>query len=197
MNYREFKRDIFEHLRNKAGNSERVVLLHTISGDCRMGAGIAKAIEDRLRWRSAVLCEDADGRGYGNAIGPWVWSKQHDGWENAISHDIMKLSYPVGHIVRADTYYRDILGDPYASQFDILGLVTKARYWQKPTIQDMSAALEALAGYLESLCDSDMITLVMPTIGCGLDRLDWADVSRQIHARLENVPNLSVEVCQL
>lgn len=201
MNYREFKRDIFEHLDALKDSPDRVILLHTISGDCRMGAGIAKAIEDRLHWRSAVLCEDADGRGYFNAIGPWVWSKQHDGWENAIGHEVMKLSYPVSHIIRADAYYRDILGDPYASQFDILGLVTKERYWQKPTIQDMSAALESLAGYLESLCDlndsSDRITLVMPTIGCGLDRLDWPEVSYLIHARLGGIPNLTVEVCQL
>lgn len=201
MNYREFKRDIFEHLRGKADSSERVILLHTISGDCRMGAGIAQKIEDRFHWRSAVLCEDADGRGYFNAIGPWIWSKQHDGWENALGHEVMKLSYPVGHIVRADSYYRDILGDPYASQFDILGLVTKERYWQKPAVQDMSAALESLAGYLEGLCDlndsADGITLVMPTIGCGLDRLDWPEVSFLIHKHLGDIPNLTVEVCML
>lgn len=197
MTYREFKQDIFEHLDSLKDCPDYVILLHTISGDCRMGAGIAKKIEDKYHWRSAVLCNEADDRGgYSNTIGPWIWNKKQDGFEN-FSHYVLRIRYPVGHIVRTDQYYRDILGDPACEVFDILGLVTKERYWQKPSIQDMSKALESLAGYLEGMCCDEPITLVMPTIGCGLDRLDWPEVSFLIHKHLGNIENLNVEVCQL
>ena len=195
MIYFEFKRDIFEHLRTKEKSDAMVILLHTISGDCRMGAGIAQKIEDKFHWRSAVLFSEADDRNLVDSDGPWVWSSNNDGWENLV-HDILRLSYPVGHIVRADCYYRELVGDPSWSAFDILGLVTKERYWQKPTALDMSKALESLAGYLNGFA-GEPITLVMPTIGCGLDRLDWPEVSFLIHKHLGGIENLNVEVCML
>ena len=195
MEYREFKRDIFEHLKAKDCSDKTVILLHTISGDCRMGAGIAQKIEDKFHWRSAVLFNEADKKNIANAVGPWIWSSKHDGWVN-IAHDILRLSYPVGHVVRAEHCYREMVSDSSWHMFDILGLVTKERYWQKPTYQDMSESLESLAEHLKGF-DGEAITLVMPTIGCGLDRLDWPEVNYLIHKYLGDIPNLTVEVCQL
>ena len=46
------------------------------------------------------------------------------------------------------------------------------------------------------LCDEE-IALVMPTIRCGLDRLDCPEVSFLIHKHLGDIQNLTVEVCML
>ena len=58
-----------------------------------------------------------------------------------------------------------------------MNLVTKERYWGKPTYQSMEAALQAL----KRLCRQEGIEgLAMPCIGCGLDRLAWGKVSAMI-----------------
>lgn len=52
-------------------------------------------------------------------------------------------------------------------------LVTKQRYFHKPTLRDLEQSL----GALKCHCDAHGVTkLAMPLIGCGLDRLQWADV---------------------
>lgn len=59
----------------------------------------------------------------------------------------------------------------------VMNLVTKERYWGKPTYQSMEAALQAL----KRLCRQEGIEgLAMPCIGCGLDRLAWGKVSAMI-----------------
>lgn len=52
-------------------------------------------------------------------------------------------------------------------------LVTKQRYYHKPTLRNLERSLKALKCH----CDAVGVTkLAMPLIGCGLDRLQWADV---------------------
>ena len=59
----------------------------------------------------------------------------------------------------------------------VMNLVTKERYWGKPTYQSMETALQAL----KRLCRQEGIEgLAMPCIGCGLDRLAWGKVSAMI-----------------
>lgn len=194
MNYREFKRDIFEHLDTLKDSPDRVILLHTISGDCRMGAGIAQKIEDKFHWRTAVIENEAYTQ---EAViktmeGPWTWDKKRDGWTNPYG-DKLEFNWPIGSIVVAHEWFREGVEDPTCAWLDIWGLVTKERYWQKPTIQDMDEALKDLSRVLS--WNEKPITLVMPTIGCGLDRLDWPEVSALIHKHLGDIPNLTVEVC--
>lgn len=56
----------------------------------------------------------------------------------------------------------------------VANLVTKERYFHKPTYQSLREALEKLA----DRCGADGITrLAMPLIGCGLDGLEWEKVS--------------------
>ena len=59
---------------------------------------------------------------------------------------------------------------------NVFNLVTKRNYWQKPTLDTMKMALENLRNqyYYPGL------QLAMPKIGCGLDKLKWADVSKLI-----------------
>lgn len=50
-------------------------------------------------------------------------------------------------------------------------LVTKDKYYQKPTLKSMRRAIESMK---QLVYDGEKIA--MPKIGCGLDRLNWKDV---------------------
>lgn len=52
-------------------------------------------------------------------------------------------------------------------------LVTKQRYFHKPTLETLRQSLEDF--YTRAL-EKKLTKIAMPKIGCGLDKLDWADV---------------------
>ena len=57
---------------------------------------------------------------------------------------------------------------------NVLNLVTKERYWHKPTYKSIEDALISM----RRACRAYGIKKVaMPAIGCGLDRLQWYKVS--------------------
>lgn len=59
----------------------------------------------------------------------------------------------------------------------VLNLITKERYFQKPTYQSMRLALEVM----KKICEEEEIQkIAMPIIGCGLDKLTWDKVSEII-----------------
>lgn len=58
----------------------------------------------------------------------------------------------------------------------VINLVTKERYWQKPTYETLKQALNVAKLRLPNDCKK----IAMPIIGCGLDKLNWNEVSRQI-----------------
>ncbi|CAF3438002.1 unnamed protein product [Rotaria socialis] len=59
----------------------------------------------------------------------------------------------------------------------IFYLVTKERYFHKPTM----ATLESSLHVMRDLCIKNNVHhLAMPRIGCGLDKLNWDQVSRLI-----------------
>ena len=59
----------------------------------------------------------------------------------------------------------------------VLNLVTKERYYWKPTYKFMRQALEMM----KRVCiANDIHKVAMPKIGCGLDRLKWDKVSEII-----------------
>ena len=59
----------------------------------------------------------------------------------------------------------------------VFNLITKERYFQKPTYETMRGALECM----KALCaQKDIHRVAMPVIGCGLDRLEWEKVSAVI-----------------
>lgn len=56
----------------------------------------------------------------------------------------------------------------------VLNLITKEKYWHKPTYESINQALEMM----RVVCKANNIKKVaMPVIGCGLDRLKWDKVS--------------------
>lgn len=67
----------------------------------------------------------------------------------------------------------------------IVNLVTKKNYWDKPTYDSMETSLRSLRQYL--MQRPHIKRVLMPRIGCGLDRLDWSRVRVMIENILENV----------
>ena len=60
---------------------------------------------------------------------------------------------------------------------DVFNLVTKERYFQKPTYKSIKEALIKM----RTICiQKDINKIAMPKIGCGLDRLEWRKVSEII-----------------
>ena len=54
-------------------------------------------------------------------------------------------------------------------------LVTKDRYFHKPTLGNLRHSLQCTRAH----CQQHGVTrLAMPRIGCGLDKLNWTDVSQ-------------------
>ena len=59
----------------------------------------------------------------------------------------------------------------------MFNLITKERYFQKPTYETLRGALECM----KALCvQKGVRRAAMPVIGCGLDRLAWEQVSAVI-----------------
>ena len=74
----------------------------------------------------------------------------------------------------------------------VLNLITKERYFQKPTYESMTTALSAM----RSICYHNNIKkIAMPIIGCGLDRLEWHKVSNIIKDVFEN-DDIDILVCK-
>ena len=73
----------------------------------------------------------------------------------------------------------------------IFYLITKPKYWNKPTYSDLEKTLVELR---TNLVDKKLTKLAMPKIGCGLDGLEWP----KVRAIIENVfdeSGIEIRVC--
>ena len=61
-------------------------------------------------------------------------------------------------------------------------LVTKEKYWQKPTLDSLQKSLISMNNLMNMY---NIHTISMPKIGCGLDKLKWTEVSSKIITSLE------------
>ena len=86
-----------------------------------------------------------------------------------------------------------VLRDKQQRRVIVFYLVTKQRYFGKPTMSTMESSLKALKIECERL---GVRQLAMPKIGSGLDRLEWEKVSQLIQSILV-VPagGIDVTVC--
>lgn len=124
MNIIEVKGDLFSAPKDN-------VLMHCISSDFALGAGIAKKFTSL--GVKAELC-----RQYPNA-----WSGS-------------------GYALKTN-----------ATEWPAeINLVTKEKYFYKPTITTLRQALESYKNTYGHLYSK----IAMPKIGCGLDKLNWTDV---------------------
>ena len=75
----------------------------------------------------------------------------------------------------------------------IFNLITKARYWEKPTYETMRVAVHEM----RLLCEKNEVKkLAMPKIGCGLDRLHWGAVKAIIEEEFKDL-DIEIVVCYL
>jgi O-acetyl-ADP-ribose deacetylase (regulator of RNase III) len=76
----------------------------------------------------------------------------------------------------------------------VIHLVTKDRYFNKPTYQAIYDALHDLK--LQIINEGMPMKLAMPKIGCGLDKLEW-DKVREIILEVFEKTDLEILVCSL
>ena len=74
----------------------------------------------------------------------------------------------------------------------VLNLITKERYFHKPTYDSLKSAL--LVCWSECL-HNDIKKIAMPVIGCGLDRLQWDKVSEIIKDVFKDA-DIEILVCK-
>ena len=74
----------------------------------------------------------------------------------------------------------------------VLNLVTKERYFHKPTYLSMRLALEEMRSIIQK---NNIKKIAMPIIGCGLDKLEWDNVSKMIKGMFENF-DIEILVCK-
>lgn len=72
-------------------------------------------------------------------------------------------------------------------------LVTKPKYWHKPTYDSLREALEMMKEQMDFV---DTTKLAMPKIGCGLDKLSWDKVYEVICEVFEDT-DVEIVICEL
>lgn len=76
---------------------------------------------------------------------------------------------------------------------NVFNLITKHRYWEKPTYKTLKQALYFMSVIIE---DKSIKKVAMPKIGCGLDRLKWPRVREIIEEVFEHL-DVEFFVCEL
>lgn len=76
---------------------------------------------------------------------------------------------------------------------NVFNLVTKERYFHKPTYEDLDAALREMKNYAVEM---GVKRIAMPRIGCGLDRLNWDEVMKMLHEMFIDT-DIEIMVCVL
>ena len=75
----------------------------------------------------------------------------------------------------------------------VFNLITKSKYYSKPTYDDLRASLECMKGLV---IENEVKKLAMPKIGCGLDRLQWGKVREMIKEIFGDL-DIEIRVCYL
>ena len=65
----------------------------------------------------------------------------------------------------------------YKGERNVINLITKERYWYKPTYSSLKTSL---LNAKKIIIRNNIKYLAMPVIGCGLDKLQWSKVSTMI-----------------
>lgn len=153
MIYKEEKRDLFSLPRE-------YMLVHCISADYALGAGVAKVFRDRYKVKEALMLLN-----------------NRNVWNNTGRCQIVSVMNENGESIF------------------VANLVTKCRYYHKPTYDTLKEALCDLKQQL-TLNYLDIQKIGMPLIGCGLDKLKWDKVSEIIQQEFD-ATDLEITVCYL
>ena len=81
---------------------------------------------------------------------------------------------------------------------NVFNLITKSKYWQKPTYNSLRNALMSVKKTIFALNGNNTkgIQLIMPKIGCGLDKLMWKNVKNIIKEVFDDT-ELDIVICYL
>lgn len=81
---------------------------------------------------------------------------------------------------------------------NVFNLITKSKYWQKPTYDSLRNALINVKKTIFALNGNNTkdIQLIMPKIGCGLDKLMWKNVKNIIKEVFDDT-ELDIVICYL
>ena len=94
-------------------------------------------------------------------------------------------------------YLKEFVENDYKSDCLMMGrvfnLITKERYWHKPTYSTIRGALEMMR---KLAIENDVKKIAMPIVGCGLDRLQWDKVSEIIKEVDKNI-DIEILVCKV
>lgn len=100
--------------------------------------------------------------------------------------------YLMDQTLYLNQYTHKRIGGDCLLEGKVFNLITKERYFHKPTIITMRLALEKM----KQIClENDIKKIAMPVIGCGLDRLNWTDVSEQIKSIFTDT-DVDILVCK-
>ena len=132
MIYKEVVGDLFK-------SPTSFILVHCISSDFALGAGIAKTFNYKYGVRDHLIN-----------------TYKRNKWEYR------------GYCLLSDSYENN------TKKWTVANLVTKNKYYEKPTYKTLADSLKELKG----ICvEKDYHHIAMPVIGCGLDGLTWDKVS--------------------
>ena len=73
----------------------------------------------------------------------------------------------------------------------VYNLITKKKYYGKPTYETLRHSLMRMEQQIQN-----KVSIGMPKIGCGLDRLQWCEVRNIIHDVFKN-RNITIIVCYI
>lgn len=101
---------------------------------------------------------------------------------------------------KLQTKYPDYINEWHSKKYDgdciledrVLNLITKERYFYKPTYKSLATALMRCR---EICLENNIMKLAMPVIGCGLDKLEWGRVSEIIKLVFEKT-DIDILVCK-
>lgn len=102
----------------------------------------------------------------------------------------LTAAYPNGYTPMYDD--KRMVGDCILMD-NVLNLITKEKYWYKPTYQSME---EALIKMREIVLKNNIKNIAMPLIGTGLDKLKWNNVSYLIR-KIFNNDDVNIAICRL
>lgn len=78
----------------------------------------------------------------------------------------------------------------------IHNIVTKKRYFEKPTYMTLNGGIEFLKQNLDVFDPECLLPLAIPKIGCGLDKLEWDKVRIILEENFKDT-NRNILVCYL
>lgn len=77
---------------------------------------------------------------------------------------------------------------------NVFNLITKEKYWQKPSYKSLEESLLEMKEKLSK--NKNIKKLVIPKIGCGVDRLSWDKVEPMVQEIFKDL-DIEIVVCYL